>query len=250
MMSMAARGSRSRGSTSSFNSGQVSRPFGSLVGRRPYEALPARQKVKESRAPPRHARHALGIEPRSRTDAAMVSPPRRRIPCSAVDPRARTSVAFATACAVIAWVAGGLAVGAAVGLGVLLVGLLLNGMIVWRGGEATPLLPALAGFQRWVGIVHHLVLQLVELLVAVLAAVWTLIGAVSYLKTTDGSLSGLLTLLDAKWKGVLILAGLLMLRSIQEVLARTRRFALPWLEQVPVEPSEEPTLIDDQERQP
>lgn len=47
---------------------------------------------------------------------------------------------------------------------------------------------------------------------------WTTFGMVHYAMVTDGTLSGLLTLLDTRWKGLLILGGILFFRSLRPSL--------------------------------
>jgi len=53
-------------------------------------------------------------------------------------------------------------------------------------------------------------------------AVWAAVGMIHYLIATNGTLCGLLTLLDTKWKGLAILGGILFFRSLQPGLMRMK----------------------------
>ena len=53
-------------------------------------------------------------------------------------------------------------------------------------------------------------------------AVWTAIGMIHYLIKSGGTLEGLLTMLDTKWKGLLILAAILFFRSLQPSLMKMK----------------------------
>ena len=62
------------------------------------------------------------------------------------------------------------------------------------------------------------ILGWVELAFILLFAIWAAWGMLRYVCTTGGTLDGLLTLLDSKWKGVLILAALVFVRTFHRVL--------------------------------
>jgi hypothetical protein len=85
------------------------------------------------------------------------------------------------------------------------------------------------------------IVQMLEVAILIGVAVWVAAGAVKY-GTGDGwTFKGLLTMLDEKWRGALILVGLFFYRSVQETLARTKSFKLPWGEAgEPLAPSSEP----------
>jgi hypothetical protein len=67
------------------------------------------------------------------------------------------------------------------------------------------------------------IFQVAELVVVVAMVVWALIGAWHYGTSTEWKLTGLLTLLDERWKGALILCALAFYRSVRELLGRTRK---------------------------
>jgi hypothetical protein len=67
------------------------------------------------------------------------------------------------------------------------------------------------------------IFQMVELVIVVLVAVWAIIGAWNYAKDTNWKLTGLLTMLDEKWKGALLLSALVFYRSVREALSRARK---------------------------
>ena len=53
-------------------------------------------------------------------------------------------------------------------------------------------------------------------------AIWTAIGMIQYLIKSGGTLEGLLTMLDTKWKGLLILGAILFFRSLQPSLMKVK----------------------------
>jgi len=61
-----------------------------------------------------------------------------------------------------------------------------------------------------------------ELALVAIFVVWTLWGMALYLWESGGTLDGLLTMLDTKWKGVLILAALLFLPVIRPLVNRLK----------------------------
>lgn len=66
-----------------------------------------------------------------------------------------------------------------------------------------------------------------ELVLVALFALWTLWGMARYFWNTGGSLDGLLTLLDEKWKGVLILAAFLFLPIVRPLVRNVKLKAGP-----------------------
>jgi hypothetical protein len=51
---------------------------------------------------------------------------------------------------------------------------------------------------------------------------WTAFGMIHYFITSGGTLEGLLTMLDTKWKGLLILGAILFFRSLQPSLMKMK----------------------------
>lgn len=60
-----------------------------------------------------------------------------------------------------------------------------------------------------------------------LFAIWTVWGMVQYVWRTGGTLDGLLTLLDERWKGVLILAAFLFLPVVRPLVRTVKLKAGP-----------------------
>jgi len=66
-----------------------------------------------------------------------------------------------------------------------------------------------------------------ELALVALVVIWTFWGMARYAWQTGGTLDGLLTLLDEKWKGVLILATLLFLPIVRPLVKTIKLSAGP-----------------------
>lgn len=71
-----------------------------------------------------------------------------------------------------------------------------------------------------------------------MVAGWAVIGGIHYAIESHWTMKGLLTLLDEKWKGTLLLAGVLFYRTIHEVLARMQRFHIPFADMAPIKTEE------------
>jgi hypothetical protein len=87
----------------------------------------------------------------------------------------------------------------------------------------------------------RVVFQLLEAAIAVAVVLLAGIGAWHYGIDTKWSLTGLLTLLDERWKGTMVLVGVLFYRSFQDLLARVQGPLKTPLGEIPIFPSAEPT---------
>lgn len=81
-----------------------------------------------------------------------------------------------------------------------------------------------------------------EAIVILLISLWVVVGMVRYAIDTRCTLKGLLTMLDEHWRGALILAGILFYRTLQELIARSRRFHAEFDPVIPL--SDEPKPVE------
>ena len=100
---------------------------------------------------------------------------------------------------------------------------------------AMPFPTGLAGLARgaWLArrSVRNGVLAAVELLTLTMLVGWTAIGLVSFGNETHWTLKGLLTMLDEKWRGTLILGILLLFyRSLGDAMDRLKNLTVPFAE--------------------
>ena len=90
---------------------------------------------------------------------------------------------------------------------------------------------------------------LIESAVVLAVFVWTGTGLVAYGRETGWSMRGLLTLLDERWRGVLILGFVLFAGSVRSLVGRLASFKIgdnevKLLEGRPMSPASDPETIE------
>jgi hypothetical protein len=120
------------------------------------------------------------------------------------------------------------------------------GVVLGQGQDPEPPPPP----EKWLVKTYTIrmaVLMVTEAVVVVIVAAWAVLGLIRYAVATGGDMEGLLGVLNDKWRGALILAGLLFYGTIRQLLDRLelksiKAMGSEWTVKEPLPPGDEKVI--------